>query len=276
MLSWLVQLFHVVRDWLVWQTLLINSPSHKLGGKQPFFFFLIWFDLILIFFHEMTSIFLRVEIKNRKKQEKVHRTEWSKACDVTQWQTPTAHWTGQLITEARNLRGICTTIKIKYWNKNSTRTTTSTEKRDCGLSAETSNDKHSIWRVGLSRSLNVETNKKVLVKVGQASLTLWQGQQLHYLNKEHDVNLKWPQHNTASMALLTKPNVLTCVLVLWNKATKAPNCQTKVSGTRQTTKQQTNTMNFRLTVDTSQLKTFKCSMHLLFSFQNLKHKTMFL
>ena len=134
-----------------------------------------------------------------------HRTE-SEAKHVTQWQTPTAHWTGQLITEARNLRGICTTIKIKYWNKNSTRTTTSTEKRDCGLSAETSNDKHSIWRVGLSRSLNVETNKKVLVKVGQASLTVWQGQQLHYLNKEHDVNLKWPQHNTASMGLLIKAN----------------------------------------------------------------------
>ena len=29
--------------------------------------------------------------------------------------------------------------------------------------------------------------KKVLAKVGQASLTVWQGQQLHCLNKEHDV-----------------------------------------------------------------------------------------
>ena len=45
-----------------------------------------------------------------------------------------------------------------------------------------------------------------------------------------------------------------------------------MGGTRQTTKQQTNTMNFRLTVDTSQLKTFKCSTHLLFSFQSLNTK----
>ena len=45
-----------------------------------------------------------------------------------------------------------------------------------------------------------------------------------------------------------------------------------MSGTRQTTKWQTNTTNFRLTVDTSQLKTFKCSMHLLFSFQSLNTK----
>ena len=51
-----------------------------------------------------------------------------------------------------------------------------------------------VEELSFSRSLNTETNKqtttKDLVKVGQASLMMWQGQQLHYLNRVHDTNLR--------------------------------------------------------------------------------------
>ena len=145
-----------------WQTtdLLKTTIFHNFTCHHPTIFFSLPYDFNIC------------KQKNKKERSVIEQsTEWSKACDIVTNTNSTL--TGQLTTEAQKLRGICTTIKIKNWNKNSIRVTTSTEKRDCGLCAETSNDKHSIWRVGLSRSLNVETNKKVLVKVGQASLTVW-------------------------------------------------------------------------------------------------------
>ena len=128
----------------------------------------------------------------------------AKWCDVIQWQE-SALWTEQLITDAQVLRNTHTTIKIR---KSETRIQPKQQpqqrKETEYRRAETNNGKHNIWRAGLSRSLSTETNKKFFVKMGQTSLTMWQGQQLHYLNKEHDVNLKWPQHNTANMSLLIK------------------------------------------------------------------------
>ena len=112
--------------------------------------------------------------------------------------------------------------------------------------------------------------------MGQASLTAWQGQQLHCLNKEHCVNLKWPQHNTASIALLIKANTWHVCQCCEIKQPKHSTVRQSVSGTRQTTKQQMNTMNFKLTISMSQLKkNLSAARPFYFPFKNLKLKQCF-
>ena len=127
------------------------------------------------------------------------RTEWSKWCDtVTNTNSTlnrtTDNWSPEPQGYMHNNKN--QTLKQEF-NQNNNLNRKKRLWTEC-------RDKHSGWRARFSRGFNTETNKKVLVKVGQASLTVWQGQQLHYLNKEHDVNLKWPQHNTAQHGTVNK------------------------------------------------------------------------